>query len=474
MNGSDDLAEGSLLAGRYRVGPVIGRGGMATVHRAQDEALARDVAVKVLTGAGATHENVERQAAEAQIGARLDHPGLVTVFDVQSDATPPFLVMELLQGITLSDAIARGPIAPEAAAEVGAQLCDALAAVHAAGVLHRDLKPSNVMLIEGDRPQVKLTDFGIARLVDATRMTSTGLLVGTARYLSPEQAGGEEIGRPTDIYSLGLVMLECRTGEHPFPGTQIETLSARLNRPPVIPDSLGPSWVGVIGAMTARNPADRPTAVAAAAAFRDLAAGRTPSLTMPPDASETRPIGAAGAGAAGAGLIGAAAAGGAAAAAMDPTVAGAHSGGAAQPPAPTGSEPTSTPPPDERGRRGRTLLVAAVAVAVLGLLGALLALQLNSGDDPSDVPTDTNTSPTDNKSGDDKKKKTETTETETEPTETQTTETTQTPETTKTTKTTKTPETTKTPKTTKTEPTETATGEITTPTKTPKAKPPKD
>ncbi|MDO9380901.1 MAG: serine/threonine-protein kinase, partial [Nocardioidaceae bacterium] len=288
--------EGQVLAGRYRLGALIGRGGMAEVYRGLDESLGRPVAVKILTNA-ANAEAVDRHSAEAQIGARLNHPGLVAVYDVSTDHDPPFLVMELVEGITLADALERGPLSSIAVAEIGAQLLAAIAVVHSADVLHRDIKPSNVMVAEGADPVVKLTDFGISRLIDSTRLTSTGLLVGTARYLSPEQAAGEGVDRPTDVYAAGLVLLECLTGVQAFPGTQVETLSARLHRQPEVPAELGPGWVTVLGAMTQRDPALRPDAGEAAAALRTVADGGVPVL---PDrtSSGTRAMGAAAAGAA--------------------------------------------------------------------------------------------------------------------------------------------------------------------------------
>ncbi|MGH3424877.1 MAG: serine/threonine-protein kinase, partial [Nocardioidaceae bacterium] len=278
MDTSSDIPEGTRLGGRYRLGAVIGRGGMATVYRAHDEVLDRPVAVKVLVAAAASPEALERQSSEARIGAQLSHPSLVAVYDVHNDETPPFLVMELVEGMTLSGAMERGRLKPEAVAEIGAQLCAGLAAVHDAGIVHRDMKPSNVLLTDDTARTVKLTDFGISRLVDAARITSTGQLVGTARYLSPEQAAGQRVERPTDVYAAGLVLLECLTGEVAFPGSQVETLSARLHRDPEIPESLGPDWVQVISAMTAREPQTRPTAVEAAGALRALAQGRTPPI----------------------------------------------------------------------------------------------------------------------------------------------------------------------------------------------------
>lgn len=276
MEAASDLPAGTRLAGRYRLEDVLGRGGMAVVYRAYDEVLTRSVAVKVMTGATAAPDALQRQFSEAQIGAALNHRGLVTIYDVHPNDVPPFLVMELVEGMTLADALERGRLKPAAVAEIGAQLCAALAEVHRSGIVHRDLKPSNVMLVSDSAHTVKLTDFGISLLVDATRITAAGSLVGTARYLSPEQVLGQRVDRPTDIYALGLVLIECLTGESVFPGTQTETMSARLHRSPEMPTSVGADWVRVLSAMTAREPGDRLDAESAARALRALAEGRVP------------------------------------------------------------------------------------------------------------------------------------------------------------------------------------------------------
>src|SRR5699024_9987266 len=139
---------------------------VATVYRGVDELLGRPVAVKVLIAATSSPDALERQTSEARIGAQLNHQGLVAVYDVNPDNTPPFLVMELVEGMTLSGALERGRLKPAAVAEIGTKLCSALGAVHAAGVVHRDMKPSNVLIGEGSGHTVKLTDFGISRLVD--------------------------------------------------------------------------------------------------------------------------------------------------------------------------------------------------------------------------------------------------------------------------------------------------------------------
>ena len=268
---------GELVDGRYRLLALVGRGGMADVYRARDELLGRVVAVKVMraeTGVEA-EDALRRHEMEARIGAGVSHPGVVTVFDVQPEGEHPYLVMEFVPGQTLSRVLLGGPLPSEVVADIGAQLGEALGAIHDAGVIHRDVKPSNVMLVErtGGSYQVKLTDFGVSRYLEGTRLTSPDLLVGTARYLSPEQAVLDEVGPQADVYALGLVLLEALTGEEAFPGSRVETLSARLHRQPRVPIELGADWALVLGAMTRRDPADRPDARGAASALRALAGG---------------------------------------------------------------------------------------------------------------------------------------------------------------------------------------------------------
>lgn len=273
---------GAVLAGRYRLGARIGRGGMADVYAAQDELLHRSVAVKVFLSDG--REDNERRRVEAEIRtlAGLRHPGLVTVFDAgvlvrgANDASP-FLVMELIHGQTLRHRLADGPIPPCEAALLGAGMAATLAYVHAQGVVHRDVKPANILLDEDaaqehGRYRAKLTDFGIARLVDSTRLTMVGMTIGTANYLSPEQATGQVTGPASDIYSLGLVLLECLTGQLAYPGTGVDAAIARFNYQPAIPPGLGTAWVRLLTAMTARDPALRPRASVTAQSLTELGA----------------------------------------------------------------------------------------------------------------------------------------------------------------------------------------------------------
>ena len=260
----------SLVGGRYRLEAPVGRGGSAEVWSAVDEALGRKVAVKLVTASGG--EDAGRVGDEARLLARLSHPGLVPVYDAGTDdAGRPWVVMELVIGETLADTLRRGALDPVRTAEVGRVLAEALAHVHAEGLVHRDIKPANVLL--GRDGRVRLTDFGIARLVDAARVTATGLTVGTAGYLSPEQVTGAHVGPPSDVYSLGLVLLECLTGAREYPGTAVEVALARLSRQPRVPATLPAGWPGLLEAMTAREPAGRPAADEVAVELTRIAMG---------------------------------------------------------------------------------------------------------------------------------------------------------------------------------------------------------
>ena len=257
------LGEGSVLAGRYRLQRLLGRGGMAEVYLAQDGVLGRPVAVKVFPAGTSSDPDAKRRQHEAELLASLNHPGLVTVFDagVDPDQDRSFLVMEFVGGPTLADRLAAGPLGEAQLREVGAALAEALAFVHERGVVHRDVKPSNVLFADAaDFQGVKLADFGIARMADSARLTQAGLIVGSAHYLSPEQARGVEAGPPSDVYALGLVLLECLTGEPAFPGAGIAAAAARLHSDPPIPAAVDPDMGRLLTAMTSREPAQRPTA----------------------------------------------------------------------------------------------------------------------------------------------------------------------------------------------------------------------
>lgn len=254
-----------LVGGRYRLTSVIGHGGLSTVHRARDEALGRDVAIKWLTAG--TAESA-REDAELSILAGLDHHNLITVLDAGShpDSTGRqvrYIVMPLVRGMNLQERLHGSRIAARNIAEIGYDLAEALEYIHAQGVVHRDVKPSNIMLVDygnnAARARAKLTDFGIAVAPGIERLTAEGTTTGTAAYLSPEQASGQQVGPPTDIYAAGLVLLQCFTRTIEFPGSVVESAVARLSRQPRVPDYLPDHWRAVLTSMTARDPRDRPT-----------------------------------------------------------------------------------------------------------------------------------------------------------------------------------------------------------------------
>ncbi len=221
---------GHVLGGRYHLAELVGQGGMATIYRARDTKLGRDVAIKVLRGEyGSDVSFLARFQREAQAAAQLNHPNVVAVFDYGQDPVGPYIVMELVTGGDLAGALReRGPLPPTVAASIAQQVADALDAAHARGIVHRDIKPSNVLLSTGGR--VKVADFGIAQAFTDAQLTMTGVTMGSVHYFSPEQARGEPVGTPSDIYSVGLVLYEMLTGQRAFTGgSAAEVAMARLS-----------------------------------------------------------------------------------------------------------------------------------------------------------------------------------------------------------------------------------------------------
>jgi serine/threonine protein kinase len=285
-----------LVANRYEIEELLGRGSMGAVYCARDVVLDRPVALKLFPSETADPQHAARYEQEARLLARLSHPGLVTVYDAGIDATVadeprPYLVMELVRGSTLADRLRTGPLPASEVAVLAGQLASALAHIHRREVVHRDVKPANILLRREETdplPIATLTDFGIARLIDGTRVTMTGFTVGTANYLSPEQLTGGEIGAPSDIYSLGLVLLECLTGEVAYPGHGVEAAMPRLQHPPEIPDSIPDGWAPLLRSMTDPEPSARPAAADVATHVGWLSGDTTTVIRTDP-ASPTPP-----------------------------------------------------------------------------------------------------------------------------------------------------------------------------------------
>jgi serine/threonine protein kinase len=281
MTSSMPPADGRLLDGRYRLGSLLGVGGVAEVYRAIDERLHRGVAVKLFRGDVA--DQLHRHEDEMRTLARLNHASLVTVFDAGTDDVTgqPYLVMALVEGATLADQLQDGALSPARTAEVGTAVADALAYVHGQGLIHRDVKPANVLISSAGR--VFLADFGIARLVDSAHVTQAGDVLGTPAFFAPEQVSGEPVGPPADVYALGLVLLECLTGRREYDGTSLEVAMARLSRPPEIPAWLPGSWRDVLVGMTARDPVSRLSAAQVAGRLREVndAGDATQAMAMP-------------------------------------------------------------------------------------------------------------------------------------------------------------------------------------------------
>ncbi|MEA5360112.1 serine/threonine-protein kinase [Amycolatopsis sp., V23-08] len=267
------------LAGRYEVGRLIGSGGTARVYRAYDLRLDRQVAVKIYDR-GAVALDQRRRLREMSIQGSIAHPGVVALHDSGIEHGRTFLVMQLVEGENLAERLLGGPMTADEVTALATGLTEALAHVHALRVVHRDLKPANVFL-SADGPLIG--DFGIAHALDTTHITGTGVIPGTAAYLAPEQVAGEPAGPAADVYALGLILLECLTGEREYQGTMVEAAMARLARPPRIPDGLPPALTHTLRRMTHREPADRPSA---AEVLRLL---RTPPSTLPSAAPDARP-----------------------------------------------------------------------------------------------------------------------------------------------------------------------------------------
>ena len=300
--GEEDAQEpqGPLL-GRYRLGPVIGRGGMGTVYRGEDTRLGRAVAIKILAPHLAADPLFKgRLLAEARAAAGLPHPHIVQVLDAQGEEESVVLVMELVEGESLRERLERAPLSVEEAVEVAAQVAEALAFAHSRGIVHRDVKPHNVLLRDAPpessawggshgRPLVwaKLADFGIARAVDATStLTAAGMVLGSAPYLAPELLEGEAASPESDVYALGVTLFQMLTGRLPFEGGATAALAQRLTSEAPRVSALRsevPAWLdGLVAHTLARSSGARLIdAAALARRLRDPHGAETVTLARP-------------------------------------------------------------------------------------------------------------------------------------------------------------------------------------------------
>ncbi|MEU6825336.1 protein kinase [Streptomyces atriruber] len=272
--------QGLLLAGRYRLAESIGRGGMGRVWRAQDEVLHRAVAVKELTAAQFVQEAdravlFTRTQTEARAAARINHPAVVTVHDVLEYDDRPWIVMELVEGRSLADAVKDDErVEPIEAARIGLWTLKALRAAHAAGVLHRDVKPGNVLL--SDDRRILLTDFGIAAIEGDSTVTRTGEVVGSVDYLAPERVSGSNPGPASDLWALGATLYTAVEGISPFRRTSpLGTMQAVVTEEPAPPQHAG-VLAPVISALLRKDPETRPTAEEAEQMLAEAAEGRRP------------------------------------------------------------------------------------------------------------------------------------------------------------------------------------------------------
>ncbi|MFD6550175.1 serine/threonine-protein kinase [Streptomyces sp. NPDC058398] len=279
-----------LLAGRYRLGDVLGRGGMGTVWRAEDETLGRTVAVKELRFPSAIDEDekrrlITRTLREAKAIARIRNNGAVTVFDVVDEDNRPWIVMELIEGKSLAEAIREdGLLTPKRAAEVGLAILDVLRSAHREGILHRDVKPSNVLIDHDGR--VVLTDFGIAQVEGDPSITSTGMLVGAPSYISPERARGHKPGPAADLWSLGGLLYAAVEGVPPYDkGSAIATLTAVMTEPVEQPKNAGP-LENVIYGLLAKDPEQRLDEAGARAMLNEVLREPEKNVPEPPDATK--------------------------------------------------------------------------------------------------------------------------------------------------------------------------------------------
>lgn len=358
--GRGETGEARVIAGRYRLLSPLGEGGMGTVWRARDEVLGREVAVKeVRAPAGLPTSEVDRMYArlerEAWAAARISHRNVVTVYDVATEEGRPWIVMELVRGLSLSDLLdAEGPLPPRRAAHIGAEVVSALRAAHEAGVLHRDVKPGNVLIANDGR--IVLTDFGIATVEGTSAITMTGEVIGSPEFLAPERALGRTPGPESDLWSLGVLLYAAVEGQSPFrQETPLNTLRAVVDEELPPAHRAGP-LAPVIEGLLRKDPAERTPAADAERDLRLLGSGGTPRAGTVLASPESTPTQTSWQGTPPA-----------------PVPAGFASGQGAAP-----SPDPATPPP-ERPRRSVAVLLVGV-VALLLALGGLTYALMNRGD----------------------------------------------------------------------------------------------
>ncbi len=375
---------GLTFGGRYELSSRIAIGGMGEVWQATDLVIGRQVAIKILKDEYLGDPGfLERFRAEARHAALVNHEGIANVFDYGEEEGSAYLVMELVPGEALSTILEREHVlSTDKVLDIVAQTASALQAAHAAGLVHRDIKPGNLLITPDGR--VKITDFGIARIADQVPLTATGQVMGTVQYLSPEQASGHPASPTTDIYSLGIVAYECLAGRRPFTGeSQVAIAMAQINEtPPDLPVTVSEPVRNLVYSCIAKNPADRPqTAAHLARAANALRRG------------DVR-----GAAAAVPAVLGAAA-GATAATALLPQQ-GANTAATTVLPAGAATMTETEEEVEEQPQKKRSPwtwpLIVLIALLALVLIGTLIALALNSGDDPEptrSTPATTATTP---------------------------------------------------------------------------------
>ena len=282
-----------MKIGRYEILEELGQGAMGTVYRARDPLIERTVAIKTVSISLLQQEGADAESRflrEAQSAGRLSHPSIVTIYDVGEADGLAYIAMEYLTGMTLRDVINKGQIPLELALDTAVQMAEALAFAHEHGVIHRDIKPANVV-VTGHRGHVKLTDFGIAHLINSNH-TKTGQMLGSPRYMSPEQAMGREIDGRSDIFSLGAVLYEMLTGHYAFDGDSLPSIVYRvISETPVAAESLRPQLpaelLGLLERMLNKKPEDRPDARSLVGALHALAQPAESVPAPPPAANRT-------------------------------------------------------------------------------------------------------------------------------------------------------------------------------------------